>query len=589
MNMRSGSKRWFSVLRVAVLATVAAVAGALLLDVGQAFAASNVSSVSFAGATQAASTSTTWTIGFTTSQGQGALNGTTNNNKIFVTFDPAFTIAATPAISLGTGFSSCTATGSTSAAVVTITLAGTSCSLGKGVAGQLTIASIINPVSKLNGYAAANFSVSTSNDGAANPPSNIIIFGAAAKLAFTTQPATATGGSAFGSQPVVAVQDANGNTVATNTSSVTLTLTGGTSGAALSCTTNPLAASSGVAAFAGCKIDKAGTGYLLTATDGALTSAVSSAFAVTVGAANKVVFSVQPPATGTAGSVLTTFRAAVQDAGGNTVTTGIGATDAITLSIATGPVGGVFNSATTTYTNVVASAGVASFTAVVLNTAGSYAFTATDTTRTLTTATSTPATAIGAAAANKLAFSQGPAESLAGAPLTPTVTVQVQDQFGNAVSATGVAVALSSSAGPLSAGASATTNAAGQASFGSAEIDTAATGLTLTATAAGLTSATSATFNVVVLASNNTPLTDTAADTGSGVKNVSYFYCAGYTGSCTSANWTLIGSATSAASNYLVSWTGQPVNGQYRLVAVATDNVTNASSPSASIPVRVAN
>ena len=97
---------------------------------------------------------------------------------------------------------------------------------------------------------------------------------------------------------------------------------------------------------------------------------------------------------------------------------------------------------------------------------------------------------------------------------------------------------------------------------------------------------------MVVLVSNGAPLTDTAADPGttaSGVKSVSYYYCAGYTGSCTSSTGTLIGTATNAAGNYLVNWTGQPANGQYRLIAVATDNVTNASSPSATIPVRVSN
>ena len=52
-----------------------------------------------------------------------------------------------------------------------------------------------------------------------------ITVGAAAKLAFTTQPVGAAGGAAFATQPVVAVQDAGGNTVITNTSTVVLTLT----------------------------------------------------------------------------------------------------------------------------------------------------------------------------------------------------------------------------------------------------------------------------------------------------------------------------------------------------------------------------
>ena len=53
----------------------------------------------------------------------------------------------------------------------------------------------------------------------------MIAAGAAAQLTFTTQPGTGTGGSALATQPVVAVQDAGGNTVAADTSSVTLALT----------------------------------------------------------------------------------------------------------------------------------------------------------------------------------------------------------------------------------------------------------------------------------------------------------------------------------------------------------------------------
>ncbi|HEU5269262.1 MAG TPA: hypothetical protein VFU36_04995, partial [Jatrophihabitans sp.] len=326
-------------------------------------------------------------------------------------------------------------------------------------------------------------------------------------------------------------------------------------------------------------------GYTLTATDGSLTSAVSSPFAVTAGTPSSLAFSQQPPATGTAGSPLSSFKVAVLDAGGNTVSAGTGSTDTIGLTIATGPSGATFGGGSVT--SVAAVAGVASFGAVTLNTVGSYTFTATDATRSLTTATSSPATALSAAAASKLAFGQGPTELAAGSTFAPAITVQVQDQFGNAAAAGGVSVTLSSSAGPLDGRSSAVTDGSGLASFGSARIDTAAAGLTLTASATGLSAATSGSFDVVVPVTNGIPLTDAAADSGSGVKSVSYYYCTGYSGACT--NGTLIGTATSAADNYLLTWTGQPANGQYRLVAVAVDNVTNASAPSASIPIRIAN
>src|SRR5206468_3315290 len=97
--------------------------------------------------------------------------------------------------------------------------------------------------------------------------SNAVTILVATKLAFTTLPSTtATAGNAFTVQPVVKVQDANGNTAGSDTSVVTLALTS-PAGATLTCTGgNAVTAVAGVASFAGCKIDKSGT-YTLTATD----------------------------------------------------------------------------------------------------------------------------------------------------------------------------------------------------------------------------------------------------------------------------------------------------------------------------------
>src|SRR3954465_11981338 len=100
-------------------------------------------------------------------------------------------------------------------------------------------------------------------------------------LALTVQPAGATGGSPFTVQPQVTIEDANGDAVTTSTAPVTLTLSSGSTGATLTCAAvNPAA---GGATFAGCAIDKAGTGYVLTAASPGSTGAASDAFAVTVG------------------------------------------------------------------------------------------------------------------------------------------------------------------------------------------------------------------------------------------------------------------------------------------------------------------
>jgi hypothetical protein len=190
-----------------------------------------------------------------------------------------------------------------------------------------------------------------------------------------------------------------------------------------------------------------------------------------------------------------------------------------------------------------------------------------------------------------MAFIQGPSNGFAGTALSPAITVQVQDQNGNAVSASGISITLTPSAGVIDAGSTATTNSSGRATFSAVTINATALGLTLTASGGGLTSTgASSVFNVTVAVANGALLTDTTTDgSGSGVKSVAYYYCTGYSGSCTSSNWTAIGSSITAAGNYQVSWTSQPANGAYRVVAAGTDNVTNTSLPAASVPVTVAN
>jgi len=107
----------------------------------------------------------------------------------------------------------------------------------------------------------------------------------ASKLAFTVQPGTVTAGAAISPAVQVTVQDAQGNTVTSSTASITLAISSGTgtgtSGAVLGGTLTG-AAVSGVATFNDLTIDKAGTGYTLTATATSLTSATSTSFTVRI-------------------------------------------------------------------------------------------------------------------------------------------------------------------------------------------------------------------------------------------------------------------------------------------------------------------
>jgi hypothetical protein len=104
--------------------------------------------------------------------------------------------------------------------------------------------------------------------------------GAAAKLVFTVQPSNAVVGSAITPAVKVAVQDAQGNTVTTATTSITLAIgTNHASGVLAGATT--VAAVNGVATLANVSINNPGTGYTLTASATALTGATSSSFNIT--------------------------------------------------------------------------------------------------------------------------------------------------------------------------------------------------------------------------------------------------------------------------------------------------------------------
>jgi hypothetical protein len=257
-----------------------------------------------------------------------------------------------------------TVTGSAASVTLTIT-----------AAGGATLTCSANPVNASSGVAtfagcnidkAGTYTLTAASSGltSATSTSLTITPGAATKLVFTTSPSNSTGGIAFGTQPVLTVQAAAGNTVTSSTAPVTLSI----SGAALTCTANPSSASSGVSTFAGCNIDKAGT-YTLTAASSGLTSAVSSSVTITVGSAAKL---------GTTslsnGVINTNFGTqpvvAVQDAGGNTMST---SSVAVTLTITT-PAGATLTCSSNQRN---ASSGVASFYSCKINTAGSYTLTAT--------------------------------------------------------------------------------------------------------------------------------------------------------------------------------------------------------------------
>jgi hypothetical protein len=195
-----------------------------------------------------------------------------------------------------------------------------------------------------------------------------IAVGPATKLAVTTNASASTGGTAFGTQPVVKVQDAGANTVTASSAPVTLSITT-PAGATLSCTANPVNAVAGVASFAGCKIDKIGT-YTLTAASSGLTSAVGGSVTITVGAATKLGFTTSPSSSARNSVFATQPVVAIQDAGGNTRTA---SSASVTLTI-TNPAGATLTCTTNPRST---SSGLATFAGCRIDLAGTYTLTAT--------------------------------------------------------------------------------------------------------------------------------------------------------------------------------------------------------------------
>ncbi len=202
-----------------------------------------------------------------------------------------------------------------------------------------------------------------------------VSFGPPSQLVFTTQPNNSTGGVAFPTQPVVTVEDVGGNVVTNDASTVTLAITSGTgtAGAALSgCVGTE---TNGAVTFAGCAINKAGSGYTLTATDGSLTPATSAAVTVARGPATQLGFTTSPGASTTGNALTPQPVVTVEDAGGNPATTNPSAS--ITLAIGTQP--GTGATLACTANPKTATGGVATFAGckITVATAGSFTLNAT--------------------------------------------------------------------------------------------------------------------------------------------------------------------------------------------------------------------
>ncbi|HSD32375.1 MAG TPA: hypothetical protein VLB49_10725, partial [Gemmatimonadales bacterium] len=240
--------------------------------------------------------------------------------------------------------------------------------------------------------------------------------GAATQLVFTQQPpATVVAGNGF--SVVVTAQDGLGNTVTTFTGSVTLALGTRPAGAVLTGTTT-VSAASGVATFSSFGGLTVAGGYTLVASSSGLQSVVSNSFTVIPAAATTLAFTTQPSNVASGAPITPAVQVAVQDNFGNTVTT---ATNAITVSL-TVP-NGAFLGGTLTRSGA---SGVATFTGLTVDKAGTYTLTAVATGLTNGTSASF---IVAAGTATQLAVALSPASVTAG--IATSVTVTARDGSGN--------------------------------------------------------------------------------------------------------------------------------------------------------------
>ena len=197
-----------------------------------------------------------------------------------------------------------------------------------------------------------------------------VVAGPATQLAFTSAtPGPGTAGAAI-PNVVVQAEDAYGNVATTASGSVAMTIQGGTT---FTSGTTTVALSNGVGTFSNLVMNTSGT-YTFVATPvtiSGVTTAITSAVTINPAAASKLAFVPAAPGPGSVASAIPNVGVQVEDPYGNFVTTASGS---VTMTIKSGSPQSSFTSGTGT---VALSGGAATFSNLVVNTAGSYTFTAT--------------------------------------------------------------------------------------------------------------------------------------------------------------------------------------------------------------------
>lgn len=320
--------------------------------------------------------------------------------------------------------------------------------------------------------------------------------GPASQMRFSQQPSGVSSNSAsavWPTQPIVTFADAFGNVATTSSNAVSLSMNG--SGSLQGCTSSTY---KGVVTFSGCHGTAYGSGYQLTATSSGLPNANSATFNIT-GLAASLVFTTQPVAGVSGGTLPTQPVITIYDAGGLVVTA---STTPITLTTSGGvlqyctgltPVNGVVAVSTCTFAGLIGTP---------------YTMTAT---QGLLSAVSAPFSPTDPGLPTQLVYTTTPVAGAAGSALTTQPIVKIEDSAGNVVTSSSYVISLSASGGTFSScsnlmAVNGVVNVSG-CTFGGVV----GSPYTLTASASGLTSATS-----VISPTAPGPIANIVATSGSG-------------------------------------------------------------------------
>ena len=491
----------------------------------------------------------------------------------------------------------------TSSSIVTLSLSGTATLFGTSTktasAGTADFASNGLYITKSGTY---TLTASAGSLTSSITSSFIISPATANKLAFSIQPGNGSSGMPLSPQPVVVVQDIYSNNVTGINDQISLSFgTDPSSGEAI-LGYSSIDIVNGVAAFNDMNVDIVGTGYTLDVISTAgYTHAVSNAFNITTSDPTQLAFTTSPTTQIAGANLLSVIK--VQDANGNTITTGAASMKVITVELTSGS--GVL-AGTVSMTAV---SGVADFSNnpfFIISAGSNKILTATATG--LTSATST-SFSITSAAANTLSFTTQPSTTtVAGADFATQPVVTVQDQFGNTVTSSTESITLSLTTGTGTLSGTTTVSASsGVATFSGLNINLAGANKVLSASSAGvITATTSPAFSIIPAAVNKLafttqPSATTVAGTAFATQpvvtvqdqfgNTVTSSSAAIALTLTTGTGTLSGTTTVSASSGVATFSGLNINlvGANKVLTASTAGVTSATtSPVFSITPAIA-